>query len=208
MIVEITRKVIKDFCIEFVKSPYLCYTEQGLHARFYCILYNAIPKGQRYINWEGKRICVIQKEYPMADPCGKSRRQNWDISIIQSPPLHLSGKTPTYDYLTLDSVVEFGLNETEEHLRDDANRIYHPNSNVNNKFIVHLFRISDRGSKITSRRDISPKYELIISPDQIAELTKNMDVEVYFGQVDSTNNLESGVWRIVENRISLLYDFK
>ncbi|MBO8167891.1 MAG: hypothetical protein H0Z35_01755 [Thermoanaerobacteraceae bacterium] len=99
MVEHIVRNVIEDFCREFSKFPYLCYTEHGLHARFYSALYNALPPAARYINWEGKKICVIQKEYPTAGTLGKPRRQNWDIAVIQNPPSTLPGKEPSYDYL-------------------------------------------------------------------------------------------------------------
>jgi len=206
MLSSIIRNVIKDFCIEFVKYPYLCYTEHGLHARFYNLLYNALPQDKRYINWEGKRMCVIQKEYAMADPCGKSKRQHWDISIIQSPPSNQCGLSPSYDYLTLDSAVEFGLNENEKHLLDDINRLYHPKSNVNNRFVVHLYRISGRGSKKASNRDLSPKSAILRTKEEIAKLNKNRDVEIYFGQFDSTGTFQSGIWRINKNRILLLME--
>lgn len=199
---KVVEKSVKDFCIEFVKHPYLCYTEHGQHARFYCLFYNALPQNKRYINWEGKKMCVIQKEYRMADACGKPKRQHWDISIIKSPPTNHCGLTPSYDYLTLDSAVEFGLNEKEEHLVDDINRLCHPKSNVNNKFIVHLYRISDRGTNKASNRDLSPKSASLLTKEEIAKLSQNKDVGIFFGQFDSTRKYQSGVWYIYKNSIS------
>ena len=40
-IIDSVRSTAKEFCLEFVQNPYLCYTEHGLHARFYAMLYNA-----------------------------------------------------------------------------------------------------------------------------------------------------------------------
>lgn len=200
MPIQIIRKVIVDFCNEFVKFPYLCYTEHGLHARFYCSLLNALPADQRYVNWEGKRICVIQKEYPTADVLGKHQRQHWDIAVIQSPPSSIHGKSPAYDYLTLNSVVEFGLNANEDHLVDDINRLCHPNSNVINKFIVHLYRLSYG----TCGRDWSPDSSQLLNCQEVSELVQNKDVEVYLGLFDSTGQFQSGVWQIEKNKITAL----
>lgn len=200
MIKQTVRKVIEDFCIEFLDFPYLCYTEHGLHARFYCLLYDALPMNQRYIEWEGKRVCVIQKEYPTAGDLGKSRRQNWDISVIQSPPSSQSGKSPSYDYLTLDSVIEFGLNETQEHLQNDIDRLSHPDRNVSNAFIVHLYRISDGESE----RDMSPRSSQLLTLQEVSRLVLNKDVEVYFGISDMTGEFRSGTWCIYKNRITAL----
>jgi hypothetical protein len=150
--------------------------------------------------WEGKRVCVIQKEYPTACDLGKSRRQNWDIAVIQSPAQSLPNENPTYDYLMLDSVVEFGLNESKDHLIDDIDRLCHPKSNVKNKFIVHLYRLS----KGISERDWSPDSARLLKPDEIADLVPNNDADIYFGQVDNTGRLQSGLWRINENKITKL----
>jgi hypothetical protein len=83
---EKVRTVATDFCTEFVKNPYLCYTEHGLHALFYTKLYNALTPAERYTEWAAHRVCVIQKEYPTARSLGKPRRQNWDIALIKTPP--------------------------------------------------------------------------------------------------------------------------
>ncbi len=34
MIENIVKDTIKEFCHEFLQSPYICYTEHGLHAFF------------------------------------------------------------------------------------------------------------------------------------------------------------------------------
>jgi len=206
MLINIVRKVIKDFCIEFLNYPYLCYTEHGLHARFYCLLYNALPSNQRYVDCEGKRICVIQKDYPTADVLDKPRRQHWDIAIIQSPPSSKPGKSPSYDNLTLNSVVEFGLNATKRHLVDDINRLCHPNSNVKNKFVVHLYRLSNS----ISGRDWSPDSAQLLDLPEILELVHNKDVDVYFGrhQFDKTRPFQSGIWRLYKDKVSLLQGLK
>ena len=144
---SIVENTIKEFCIEFIKNPYICYTEHGIHAYFYNRLYKNLPDESRYFEWDDKKICVIQKEYCMADACDKSQRQHWDISIIDTPPSFNFKLKPMYDYFTLNSAIEFGLNEGKVHLEDDINRICHPKSNVVNKYLVHLYRISDSREK-------------------------------------------------------------
>lgn len=195
-------KIIEDFCTEFVNSPYLCYTEHGLHARFYCLLYNALPANQRYIEWNGKKICVIQKEYRTATDLGKSKRQNWDIAILHHSQEQQEDNNYAYDYLSLDSVIEFGLNAGENHLIDDINRLCHPGSNVRNKYIVHLYRISGPGRKRISHRDISPYSMKLLEPEHVQELIRNNDVIVYFGRYDCTGRSQSGVWRLDKNEIT------
>ena len=196
MTTDIIGKVIEDFCTEFVNFPYLCYTEHGLHARFYCLLYNALPTNQRYIEWEGKKICVIQKEYRTATNLGKSKRQNWDIAILQHLQEQHGDKNYAYDYLSLNSVVEFGLNAGENHLIDDVKRLCHSESNVKNKFIVHLYRISGPGRKRISHRDVSTNSKKLLKRERVQELIQNNDVKVYFGLFDSTRQYQSGVWRL------------
>jgi hypothetical protein len=201
----VIRKVIEKFCIEFLNSPYLCYTEHGLHARFYCLLYNTFPIDQRYVKFDGKEICAIQKEYPTADVLGKPQRQHWDIAIIQSPPSPQFGKSPPYDYLNLNSVVEFGLNATKDHLVDDIERLCHHNSNVKNKFIVHLYRLS---KPKVSGRDLSPDSAQLLSLEDMSRLVRDKEVEVYFGRYDNTGRFQSGVWRLNKNEISVLRVFR
>jgi len=192
MIDNIIKNTIREFCLEFIRSPYLCYTEHGLHALFYCKLYSNIPEDKRYIQWECKKVCIIQKEYPTADKLDKPKRQNWDISIIQCPPKAVPGKTPSYDYLFLNSVIEFGMNEGKEHLREDIRRLSHEKSYVKNKYAIHLYRISD----LESRRDCSQRSKKILTTNDVLNIVKNTDVNVYFGLTDFTNNHESGLWKI------------
>lgn len=196
---EKVEQIIKNFCLEFIKLPYLCYTEHGLHARFFCLLYDSLKEEQRYIQCGKHKVCVVQKEYPTANALGKSRRQNWDIALIESPALSLRGKTPQYDYLTLNSVVEFGLNATKEHLEGDIKRLSHAESNVENKFAVHLLRISTSGKQKISSRDISPNSKKIFNPECVKKLIRKYgkkDVVVYFGQFDGVNETQIGIWRI------------
>jgi hypothetical protein len=204
MATDTIGKVIEDFCTEFVNFPYLCYTEHGLHARFYCLLYNALPTNQRYIEWKGMKICVIQKEYRTATNLGKSKRQNWDIAILQPLQEQHGNKNYAYDYLSLNSVIEFGLNAGEKHLIDDIKRLCHSESNVKNKFIVHLYRISGPGRKRISHRDISTNSKKLLQPENVQKLIQNNDVIVYFGLFDSTKQYQPGAWRLDKNEITEL----
>jgi hypothetical protein len=198
---EKVRAVAADFCTEFVKNPYLCYTEHGFHALFYTKLYNVLASEERYTEWAGHRMCVIQKEYPTARPLGKPRRQNWDIAVIKTPPESLPGSQPSYDYLRLAAVVELGMNEAQEHLKDDLFRLCHPDANLENGFIVHLYRISGpKGQKI-SGRDWSPSSTRILTCEQVAELAKGKAVEVFYGLADNTDTHPPGAWSIIDGNI-------
>lgn len=80
------------------------------------MLYNAIPEEQRYITWQNQKVSTLQKEYPTASNLGKPQRQHWDIAVLSTPPESVMIGANSYDYLRLAAVIEFGMNETEEHL--------------------------------------------------------------------------------------------
>lgn len=175
----IIETCIIDFCKEFLDNPYLCYTEHGLHARFYYGLLKALPEELSYTMFNGKKICTVQKEYRTRTDLGKDWRQNWDIAIID---VNVNSNLK-YDYLPLHSVIEFGLNVGKEHLREDLRRLKHKESNVTNRYIVHLYRIN----KGFSGRDISSNNK------------KNMeitDIEAIYKDLKSVNNLGSEDVRI------------
>jgi hypothetical protein len=198
---EKVRVVAADFCTEFVKNPYLCYTEHGLHALFYTKLYNALASAERYTEWAGYRVCVIQKEYPTAGSLGKSRRQNWDIAVIKTPPDSLPDSQPSYDYLRLAAVAELGMNEAQRHLEDDLSRLCHPDANLENGFIIHLYRISGPGVQKVSRRDWSPSSKQILTRENVAELAEGKAVEVFYSLADNTGKHPSGAWSITDGNI-------
>lgn len=165
MKIKILEDTIVQFCKEFIDNPYNCYTEHGQHALFYAMLkknyeQNSIQTDHSYNEIGKGNVSIIQKEYPTFDDLGKPRRQNWDIALIKTPfepgvDKIGSVKEPPYDYLQLDAVVEFGLNENIEHLVDDFLRVSHPLANTDNGYIVHLYRLSGAG-KQNSGRDWSP----------------------------------------------------
>ena len=84
---DIVRETIETFCLEFAEHPYICYTEHGLHALFFSRLYDALPEDQRYFEWDGRKVCAVQKEYATADNLGKSKRQHWDIAVLRNLPV-------------------------------------------------------------------------------------------------------------------------
>ncbi len=198
MLDEIIRNAIKDYCIEFTKYPYLCYTEHGLHALFFNRLYTNIPKERHYFEWEGKKVCVIQKEYPTASKLDKPTRQHWDISIIKTPPEVVPKRDTTYDFLRLYAAIEFGMNEGQEHLIEDIRRLSHPESYVDNKFVVHFYRISD----LISGRDWTPRSKRILSTTEIQSFVGDSEVEVFFAQVDETKTHETGFWHINKSSVT------
>lgn len=191
------RDAILNFTGEFVSNPYLSYTEHGIHALFFNRLYSAIPENSRYFTWDGQKVCALQKEYPTACDLGKSQRQNWDISIIKTPPETNSEKNP-YDYFRLNSVVEFGMNEAGDHLEDDINRLAHPDSNVDNKFCLHLYRFSEG----FSGRDWSIRSKRILSLGDIHKMVENTDVIVYLAVADITRTAKTGLWKITADSVS------
>lgn len=201
MINDIVKETIRNFCLEFLQSPYLCYTEHGLHALFYCRLYLKIPENKRNIQWNGMEVCIIQKEYPTADKLDKSKRQHWDIAVLQSSAQSVPNKIHPYDYFKLYSAIEFGMNADKDHLKEDIRRLSHQNSYVEYKYIVHLYRISGPKPKV-SNRDWSPRSKQILTPDDVFNLVKETDIDIYFGVADITSNHESGLWLINKNGIT------
>lgn len=201
---DLVRRITRQFVLEFIDDPYLCYTEHGLHALFFTYLFNALSPNRRFTTWNHKKVSVIQKEYPTAGNLGKPQRQHWDIAVIKTPPSSIiaSGKHP-FDYLRLSTIVEFGMNESEEHLVDDIDRICHPDSNVDLGIIVHLYRLSKSGAKL-SGRDWPAKSKRILTKEDIAMIGRDRPVEIYFGLSDSTGTYKSGAWLIYNNSIEQL----
>jgi hypothetical protein len=192
---EVIRKAIVEFCQNFIAHPYLCYTEHGQHALFYSMLYNVIPKEQRYIICNNQKVCIIQKEYPTAGRLGKPQRQHWDIAILKSIQESTCNKEPSYDFLKLLAVVEFGMNESREHLVDDIERLCHAESNLECGFIVHLYRLSKSGNRF-SNRDWSSKSPRIMTIEDIQQLSAGKPIEIFLGLADSTGLHTTGVWSI------------
>lgn len=197
------RQTIIQFCAEFVADPYLCYTEHGQHALLYSMLYDALPQERRYTTWLGKKLCVIQKEYPTAADLGKSKRQHWDMAILQTPPKSTAGKYNTYDYLRLAAAVELGMNEAQEHLVDDIERLCHPASNLERGFVVHLYRLSKPGA-LFSDRDWSANSGRILTPAQVAQLSIGKSIEIFYGIADNTGKYRSEAWHIQKGQKVLL----
>ena len=160
-LVELIQNTITKFCHDFLLRPYLCYTEHGMHALFFQQLYNVLPKP--IVHFEGEDVCILQKEYPTANKLGKSRRQHWDIALIKTP-IEMPQRRPRFDYLRLAAVIEFGLNCDSKHLEDDIERLCHPDANVDNGFIVHLYRLSSSKAKF-SDWDWSPDSGILCSKE-------------------------------------------
>jgi hypothetical protein len=201
---EKIRETIIAFCLEFIQNPYLCYTEHGQHAQFYSMLFNALSDQQRYITWQDKKVCVLQKEYPTAGKLGKPQRQHWDIAVLKNPPESMAIKS-SYDYLKLFAAIEFGMNEGEEHLIDDIERLCHSEANLEHRFVVHLYRLST-GGRMFSGRDWSPNSKLILNPEQVQGILGISPVEIFYGLADSTGAFQSGVWNIKDGVVSKIFE--
>jgi hypothetical protein len=191
----VIRNTIEGLCSGFVENPYLCYTEHGQHALFYTMLFNALSPEQRYTTWQNQKVCVLQKEYPTAAPLGKPKRQHWDIAVLKSPPESTQTGGCSYDFLKLLAVIEFGLNEAEEHLQDDINRLCHEQANLEHCFIVHLYRFSN-GNSLFSHRDWSSISPRILQLTDICRMSEGKSVEIFIGLADLTGKYEQGVWNI------------
>jgi hypothetical protein len=198
---DLIQQVIRQFTLDFIANPYLCYTEHGLHALFYSMLYQAMPPGARTTHWGDHNVGVIQKEYPTAGNLGKPQRQHWDIAVIKTPPESIiEGMTGSYDYLKLAAVVEFGMNESREHLVDDIERLSHPAANLEYGAVVHLYRLSKPGA-LVSHRDWSTSSKRILSVEAVAELVEGRSVDLYYGLSDCTGKFKTGAWLVKAGKI-------
>lgn len=193
--INLIRDTIIAFCTDFVENPYKCYTEHGQHALFFSMLNAAIPEEKKFIYWENQKICVIQKEYPTAMNLEKSKRQHWDVAILKSPAESLIRGPGSMDYLRLFAVVEFGLNESGEHLQDDIERLCHQGSNIEHRFIIHLYRLSKSGA-LLSGRDWSPKSPRILKIDEVQQMASGKPIEIFYAVSDSTSTKTSGIWNV------------
>lgn len=193
--------VSTSFCRDFVSHPYSCYTEHGLHAFFFSQLFDAIPPDERFVEHCGRKVCVVQKEYPTADRLTRSRRHHWDIAVIKSPSTPPRATPLSYDRLPLFAAAEFGLNEGDKHLKQDFERLMHPRSNLEKRFIFHFFRLSDSGSRV-SARDISPQSKRFISAESLRQRAENLlagsPVTLFLAIANETMPSMNGVWKIHE----------
>jgi len=189
---KIVEKTIEDFCFEFMARPFLCYTEHGLHALFYASLVGNIPKKERQVRVGGKDIHVVQKEYPMVDKQGGSKRAHWDIAVLDD--VQTPDRQRWYDTLTLNSAIEFGLNESIDHLRRDVQRLSHENSGMKRGYIIHLHRFS----RSVTRRDWIREHARAASRASIDSILRNegRNVTAYFVGVDSVTGKRDGPWRL------------
>lgn len=186
------ESILAEFAVEFFRHPYVCYNEHGLHAWLFCKIYQSLSLSERSGILDDQYVSIVQNEYPTAHDLDKSRRQNWDISILRQPLEPLNDKPSKYDYLKLDAVIEMGLNATKSHLVEDVRRMEHEKANVSHKYILHFYRLSDG----YSGRDLKPNHKSIMSKEEAQMAIGERDVVVYYVIFDSTGKLENGVWEI------------
>jgi len=180
---ETVDEALEGLCREFLATPYLFYTEQGLHAMFFCMLFNRLSPEERYSLLGDKKVSVVQKEYPTSHKLKDSRRGHWDISILEDPLIPI--RSPDYDFLKVNSAVEFGLNESIRHLKGDIKRLTANESNVANKFLAHFYRLSES----ESHRDWNPRSRRIATPGEVFDEVKGTDVIAYYAIADQTRGL-------------------
>lgn len=196
----LVERVVREFCLEFLDHPYLCRTEHALHALFFERLHRALGSDEQYVSFKGRRVCVVQKEYPTAADLDRSKRQNWDIAVLKTrePGADVSADScpsdrSAFDFFDLDAVVEFGLNEGIGHLIDDLDRMNHRESAIDaeGRIAVHLLRLSD---PLFSQRDWSQRSARIPTPDDIQREVERFGGVVFFCKWSDSGHAEG--WRL------------
>lgn len=125
--------------------------------------------------------------------------------MLRRPVLAQPDAKYSYDSLRVDSAIEFGMNEGREHLRDDVHRLSSPDSNVDHKFIVHLYRLSrERDGRKTSERDWSPRSGRILKLDEVARVVRGHGIEIYYAIWDNSDFYNTGAWKITDEAVSRL----
>ena len=196
--VATTQRAVEAFCREFVKYPYLCYTEHGIHARFLLQLYTELPEHGRYAEWDGNRVCVVQKEYPTAASLGKPRRQHWDVAVLRTPLECPGDRLTTTPIVRLPPARDGGRVRAELRRRSPRRgraRLCHRASNVDDPVIVHLYRFSTGRSHVRPRHLAPGRPAFVRSPPSPSSRPSTR-LDVYYGVADSTETYPSGLWRI------------
>jgi hypothetical protein len=200
---SLTQQILVEFCKDFIEHPYRCYTEHGIHALFYTKLYNALPEAARYADVGGRKVCVVQKEYPTHDSIGRSRRQHWDIAVIKTP-VALPECARAYDHLHLAAVVEFGMNVGRGHLEDDIDRLSDKRANLDLPLAAHFYRFSPSSARV-SRRDWAANAESRLRLEDIPSMfPPGSRAIVYFGVVGDTAAYPAALWRVTPDRVEQL----
>ncbi len=125
--------------------------------------------------------------------------------MIRKPWVHIPGSRYPYDSLVLESVVEFGMNESRDHLVDDIQRLNRAGTTVEKKFIVHLYRLSrDQKGRLASNRDWSPTSKRILNREDVSSALRGSDIDLYYAMYDGTGSRESGAWHMHSSTIDVL----
>jgi hypothetical protein len=196
---RMVERAAEGFCKQFLRSPYLACTEQGLHALFCSDLLSMMPAGRSHPEWRGKKVCVVQPGYRSPDNLGRSKAQHWDIAVLRTPLEPLSPRKASYDLLRLSAIVEFGLNPAREHLEDDIDRLAHGSVSADRKFIIHLYRLSAAGKRF-SGRDLTPKSSQVLKVREaqgyLDARKKDPGITIYYAMSDLTGTFGSQLWRL------------
>jgi hypothetical protein len=103
-------------------------------------------------------------------------------------------KPNSYDYLKVLAAIEFGMNEPENHLKEDIRRLCDDGANLEHCFIVHLYRLS-KGGTWFSGRDWSSDSGQIVSRQKVRSLSINNQVEIFYGLAGVATGIhEKGLW--------------
>ena len=215
---DVVERTIDEFCLLFYEHPYLEYNESGVHALFFHLLSenlfkNDIPLSSYYVYGDiSEQVSLVQKEYRMFGKCDKTKAASWDVCAL-SVPLRSSiditkeneRKLPPYDYLEINSIVEFGLKANLQHLEDDIRRLTHNECRAIGKFIVHLERFSDhfsgRDYPFTSRQEFPTE-------DIMKNFTKDNDIKIYYVRTNKIDKSKQWVWKFYKGEmINLLKIF-
>jgi hypothetical protein len=93
------------------------------------------------------------------------------------------------------------LNCSLIHVKDDIERLSHPDANVHQGFIAHLYRLSVAKARPT-RRDLSPRSKKLQVANAIQPLLAGTTIEIYLGMYDPTNTHPTGLWQITATEIA------
>lgn len=196
---RLAERAAEAFCREYVMSPYLCCTEQGLHALFFHELLGMLPEGERYADWKGRRVCIVQKGYRAPGDLGRATAQHWDVAVLKRPLEPTAGHRSGYDSLRTAAVVEFGMNAGADRLKDCIARLSHPSVQGQAKYIVHLYRLSSPGRRV-SARDLTPKSAQVAKVQEAQSLLdaarRDPGITLFYGMSDLTRTYGSQLWRL------------
>lgn len=87
-------------------------------------------------------------------------------------------------------------------MKGDIERVCHDGANLEQGHIVHLCRLS----KKLSGRDWPTNSKQILSKEDVAKMTMQKSVEIFYGMHNDTDKSKNGVWLIRNGTIKKVTD--